>query len=99
MYQFDNLLLEGLEIVRESLSVHHQILRADSLARAAQIPEVRELIRGYEPLPASSDYLAILFRESGDLAQGRLNLAAQRVASFWYYCWLKAGRPNPAFGE
>ncbi len=99
VYEFNDIFIEGLMIVRESFSVHQQILQADSLARAAQTPEVQELLSGYTQLPDSSDYLEILFRESGELARTRLNQAAQRVASFWYYCWLKAGRPSPVFSE
>ncbi len=97
VYQIDDLLVEGFKIVRESYTSHHEILHADSLARNGQTPEVRELLRGYDTLPETSDYLAILYRESGQLAQNRMNQAALRVASFWYSCWIQAGQPSPEY--
>ncbi len=97
VYQIDDLMVEGFKIVRESYAAHRVILRADSLARNSQTPEVRELLRGYDALPETSDYRAILYRESGQLAQNRMNQAAWRVASFWYSCWLRAGQPSPEY--
>ncbi|MFH1851199.1 MAG: S1/P1 nuclease [Candidatus Neomarinimicrobiota bacterium] len=88
-------LQECFTIVRESYLVHGRILRADSLARQVLAPADREILKTYNPLPDDTEYYAVLERESGQLAREQLNLASQRVASFWYYCWIAAGRPQP----
>ena len=95
----DDPLATCFKIVRESYTAHGIILRADSIARAEQPLKIQALLKGYEPLPASSNYLELLYQESGDCARNRMEEAAAMIAGFWYYCWDQAGRPTPDSGD
>ncbi len=92
---FEDPLDEAFYIVRESYREHFTIIQADSIARESLSAQDQEILSGYDPLPEDTPYYDILFRESGQLAQQQVNRAATRVAAYWYFCWVAAGRPVP----
>ncbi|MFC1550669.1 S1/P1 nuclease [Candidatus Neomarinimicrobiota bacterium] len=81
-------------IIKESFSNHENILSADSLARASLTDIQRDSLKTYETVSFEDEYLDILFNETKELAHQRLGMAAVRVASYWYTCWVNAGQPN-----
>lgn len=85
----------AFRIVRESFRYHKRLLRADLRARKSIPPKIRGKIADRDFSLEGTPYLEILYRKSGKLAEKRMELAALRVASFWYAAWLKAGSPSP----
>ena len=81
-------------IVKESYSLHFLILSADSLARAPFTKIQADSLNTYEDLSFEDEYLSILYAETGDIAHDRLNKSAERIASYWYTCWVLAGSPS-----
>jgi hypothetical protein len=79
-------------IIKESFVEHKTILRADSLARSSLTQVQKDSLKTYEPLSFEDNYLQILFDESRELVERRLGLAATRIASLWYTCWVNAGK-------
>ena len=85
----------AFDIVTESYPHHRKILKSDSLARKMLSFNDREKIANRNELILGTGYEEILFRESGDLARNQMELASNRIASYWYSAWIKAGRPAP----
>jgi len=81
-------------IVKESFSVYPELLRADSIARAPLTKVQTDSLNTYESLSFEDDYLSVLYTETSDIVHERLNKSAERIASFWYTCWVNAGSPS-----
>lgn len=81
-------------IVKESFSVYPEIIEADSKARAPLTEVQADSLNTYEKLSFEDEYLSILYSETGDIVQDQLNKSAERIAAYWYSCWIKAGSPS-----
>ncbi len=81
-------------IVKESFGVHKQILHTDSVARAPFTKIQADSLNTYEALSFEDEYLSVLYTLISDIVHDRLNKSAERIASFWYTCWVRAGSPN-----
>ena len=82
----------------ESFDQVETIIAGDLAARAELSPELQELVAlGYhadlEAIPAV--YFERLYKETGALAQVRLEQAAVRLAALWLWAWSEAGSPTP----
>ncbi len=86
---------ESFTVMKESYLHHFDILRADFLARKNLSEEEKERLKDWRDPMADTKYHEILFRESGNIAKERIEMAVLRVASFWYTAWIKAGKPMP----
>ena len=82
-------------IVKESFSVYPELLNADSKARAPLTSVQADSLNTYESLSFEDEYLTVLYSETNEIVHDRLNKSAERIASFWYSCWIKAGSPKP----
>lgn len=83
-----------LEIIVRSHDLYPSLLRADSLARRVLTPTQRERLSTYEVLSFEKPYLARLYRETETIAEDCLGRAVVMVASYWWTCWINAGRPS-----
>ena len=81
-------------IVKESYTEYPLLLSADSLARSSLTNVQADSLNTYEKLSFEDEYLSILYAETSDIVHDRLNKAAERIASYWYTCWIKAGSPE-----
>ncbi len=90
----DDLLEMVFTIVKESYAVHHLLLRADSLARAPLTKIQADSLNTYEKLSFEKDYLSVLYSQTAEVVHDRLNKSAERIASYWYSCWINAGSPE-----
>lgn len=81
-------------IVKESYQVYPLLLSADSLARTPLTKIQADSLNTYEKLSFEDEYLSVLYSETADIVHDRLNKSAERIASFWYTCWVKAGSPK-----
>ncbi len=81
-------------IVKESYQVYHLLLSADSLARAPLRKIQADSLNTYEKLSFDDEYLSVLYTQTADVVHDRLNKSAERIASYWYTCWVKAGAPE-----
>ena len=81
-------------IVKESFSVYPELLKADTKARAPLTEVQADSLNTYKKLTFEDKYLAVLYDETSEILHERLNSAAQRIASYWYSCWIKAGSPK-----
>jgi len=95
LIQVSDPLTTAFKIVTDSYPHHFLILSADSLARKTLSPTEREKIGNRTKFILGSDYLEILYSETGDLARIQLELSCIHVASFWYSAWIEAGSPIP----
>ena len=84
----------AFSIVKESFPLHYLILSADSIARAPLTKVRADSLNTYESLSFEDEYLSVLYAETGDIAHTQLNKSAERIASYWYSCWVKAGSPK-----
>ncbi len=93
-----NIILNSLEmafaIVKESYNVYLLLLSADSLARAPLTKIQADSLNTYEKLSFDDEYLSVLYTQTADVVHDRLNKSAERIASYWYTCWVKAGAPE-----
>jgi len=80
-------------IVKESYQVYPLLLSADSLARAPLTKIQADSINTYEKLSFEDEYLSVLYAQTSDVVYDRLNKSAERIASYWYTCWINAGSP------
>lgn len=81
-------------IVKESYQVYPLLLSADSLARAPLTKIQADSLNTYEKLSFDDEYLSVLYTQTADVVHDRLNKSAERIASYWYTCWVKAGAPE-----
>lgn len=81
-------------IVKESYQVYPLLLSADSLARAPLTKIQADSLNTYEKLSLDDEYLSVLYTQTADVVHDRLNKSAERIASYWYTCWVKAGAPE-----
>ncbi|MCH8011629.1 MAG: hypothetical protein IIA61_06730 [Candidatus Marinimicrobia bacterium] len=91
----DNPVEEMFKIVKESYRYHLRLLSADSVARESIPLKEQAKIADRDASMEGTSYIEILFRETGDLANQRMETAAVTVASFWYSAWIEAGKPRP----
>lgn len=90
----DNTMELTFSIVKESFSVYPELIRADSIARAPFTKIQADSLNTYENLSFEDEYLSVLYTETSQVVHDRLNKAAERIASFWYTCWVNAGSPT-----
>jgi len=81
-------------IIKESFLVYPKIIEADSKARVDLTQVQKDSLKTYEKLSFEDQYLSILYSGTSEILQERLNSAAQRIASYWYSCWVEAGSPS-----
>lgn len=81
-------------IVKESYQVYHLLLSADSQARAPLTKIQADSLNTYEKLSFEDEYLSVLYTQTAEVVHDRLNKSAERIASYWYTCWVKAGSPE-----
>lgn len=84
-----------LDIIFRSHELYPAILRGDSLARGDLTPAQREQLSTYEILSFEQPYLTRLYQETEAVAEDCLGRAVVMVASYWWTCWVNAGRPTP----
>jgi len=82
------------EIVKESYQVYPLLLSADSLARSPLTKIQADSLNTYEDLSFEDEYLSVLYAQTTEVVHDRLNKSAERIASFWYTCWVNAGKPH-----
>jgi len=90
---FSDHLEMAFEIVKESYEVYPLLMSADSLARAPLTKIQVDSLNTYEDLSFENKYLSVLYTQTSDVVHDRLNKSAERIASYWYTCWVKAGSP------
>ena len=84
----------SMKIVKESFTLHQDILDADTKARKLLTKKQSAMLDSYDVLSFEKPYLDVLYNETEDLLHDRLGRAVIRVASLWNYCWEQAGRPD-----
>ncbi|MBU0528992.1 zinc dependent phospholipase C family protein [bacterium] len=89
-----DLLEMAFTIVKESYQVYPLLLSADSLARAPLTKIQADSLNTYEKLSFEDEYLSVLYLQTADVVHDRLNKSAERIASYWYTCWVNAGSPG-----
>lgn len=89
-----DLLEMAFTIVKESYNVYPLLLSADSLARAPLTKIQADSLNTYEKLSFNDEYLSVLYTQTAEVVRDRLNKSAERIASYWYTCWIKAGSPK-----
>ncbi|MEE8340951.1 MAG: hypothetical protein V3R52_02510, partial [Candidatus Neomarinimicrobiota bacterium] len=87
----DDLLETVFTIVKESYNVYPLLISADSLARAPLSKIQADSLNTYEKLSFEEEYLSVLYSQTSDVVHDRLSKAAERIASYWYTCWVNAG--------
>lgn len=92
-YYIDDPVEMAFTIVKESFAVYPELLKADSIARAPFTKEQADSLDTYEKLSFDDQYLSVLYDETSDIVHDRLNKSAERIAAYWYSCWVKAGSP------
>jgi len=90
----DNLMEMSFSIVKESFQVYPLLLSADSIARAPFTKIQTDSLNTYEALSFEDEYLSVLYAETSDIVHDRLNKSAERIASYFYTCWINAGSPS-----
>lgn len=81
-------------IVKESFDVYPDLISADSIARSPLTKVQADSLNTYEKLSFEDEYLSVLYTETSEIVHDRLNKAAERIASYWYTCWVNAGSPS-----
>jgi hypothetical protein len=89
-----DLLEMAFTIVKESYNVYPLLLSADSLARAPLTKIQADSLNTYEDLSFEDEYLSVLYAQTAEVVHDRLNKSAERIASYWYTCWINAGSPK-----
>ena len=82
-------------IVEESFPGLEPILKAETRARQTIPPESRDIIADWDKSMQGTEYIRILYKETGDLAIARMKASSVRIASYWQAAWVEAGRPSP----
>ena len=82
-------------IVEESFPDLKPILKAETRARQTIPPESRGIIPDWDRAMQGTEYIRILYEDTGDLAITRMEASSRRVASYWMSAWVKAGSPPP----
>ncbi|MEE2877280.1 MAG: hypothetical protein VX822_05830 [Candidatus Neomarinimicrobiota bacterium] len=82
-------------IVEESFPGLERILKAETRARQTVPEESRDIIANWDKSMQGTEYIKILYEETGELAIARMKAASLRVASYWQWAWMEAGRPLP----
>jgi len=82
------------DIISRSHELYPALLHADSLARRDLTPAQKEQLSTYEILSFEKPYLIRLYEETETIANDRLGRAVVMVASYWWTCWVNAGRPS-----
>jgi hypothetical protein len=82
------------EIISRSHDLYPALLHADSLARRDLTPVQKEQLSTYEILSFEEPYLTRLYKETETIVEDRLGRAVVMVASYWWTCWVNAGRPS-----
>ena len=82
-------------IVEESFPGLEPILKAETKARQTIPSESRQIIPDWDQSMQGTEYLRILYEETGDLAISRMEASSLRVASYWMSAWVEAGSPLP----
>ncbi|MFC1760003.1 zinc dependent phospholipase C family protein [Candidatus Neomarinimicrobiota bacterium] len=90
---FSSPLEMAFEIVKESYELYPLLISADSLARAPLTKIQADSLNTYEKLSFEDEYLSVLYAQTSEVVHDRLNKSAERIASYWYTCWAKAGSP------
>ena len=85
----------AFEIVEESFPELQKILEAETKARKTISVESRDIIANWDKSMQGTEYIKILYQETGDLAIKRMNESSLRIASYWNSAWLDAGKPLP----
>lgn len=89
-----DLLEMAFTIVKESFQVYPVLLSADSVARSPLTKIQSDSLNTYESLSFEDEYLSVLYSLTADVVHDRLNKSAERIASYWYTCWFRAGSPK-----
>jgi len=89
-----DLLEMAFRIVKESYQVYPLLLSADSLARAPLTKMQADSLNTYAKLSFEDEYLSVLYSQTAGVVHDRLNKSAERIASYWYTCWVNAGSPG-----
>jgi len=84
----------GFSIVKESFQAYPLLLSADSIARAPFTKIQADSLNTYEELSFEDEYLSVLYAKTSGIVHDRVNKSAERIASFWYTCWVNAGSPS-----
>jgi len=87
-------LAAAFDILRNSFSLHVQIMDADTKARKILTPEQIKELDSYKILPFEEPYLQILYSETKDLLHSQLGGAVTSIADYWLYCYMAAGSPE-----
>ena len=85
----------AFQIVEESFPELQKILEAEAKARKTISTESRDIIANWDKSMQGTEYIKILYQETGDLAIKRMNESSLRIASYWNSAWLDAGKPLP----
>ncbi len=91
---FSNPLGMAFAIVKESYHVYPLLLSADSLARAPLTKIQADSLNTYDKLSFEEEYLSVLYSQTAEVVHDRLNKSAERIASYFYTCWVNAGSPH-----
>jgi hypothetical protein len=89
-----DLLEMAFTIVKESYQVYPLLLSADSLARTPLTKIQADSLNTYDKLSFEEEYLSVLYSQTAEVVHDRLNKSAERIASYWYTCWVNAGSPK-----
>ncbi|WP_052444345.1 zinc dependent phospholipase C family protein [Flammeovirga sp. OC4] len=85
------------QIMRESHALVDKVLK-DERVIVKQLPSssgmtIKRRGRRLE-IQASEEYAKAYHDQLGGMVENRMQLAVQRIASFWYTCWIDAGQPE-----
>ena len=92
---FDDPVSQAFLIVEESFPYVGTILKAETKARETVPVHLRSTISNWEVSMIGSEYIKVLYIETGALALSRMEMASLRVASYWHSAWVAAGKPSP----
>ncbi|HIB02534.1 MAG TPA: hypothetical protein EYO21_01750 [Candidatus Marinimicrobia bacterium] len=92
---FDDPVSQAFLIVEESFPHVSTILAAETKARETIPVQSRSTISDWKVSMFGSEYIRVLYDETGVLAVSRMEMASLRVASYWHSAWVAAGKPSP----
>ena len=95
LISFDDPVSQAFLIVEESFPYVSTILTAETKARETVPVHLRSTISDWEVSMFGSEYIKVLYVETGALAVSRMEMASLRVASYWHSAWVAAGKPSP----
>tara|TARA_B100000029_G_scaffold56622_1_gene51252 strand:- start:1665 stop:2540 length:876 start_codon:yes stop_codon:yes gene_type:complete len=85
----------AFDIVEESFKELQKILTAETKARSTISFKSIDIIANWDQSMKGTEYIKILYQETGDLAIKRMNDSSLRIASYWNSAWIDAGKPLP----